>query len=37
MLLGLAGVPENLGLWCGILLIVTIRLIAVRWDLRLPA
>lgn len=37
LLLGWAGVPDNLGLWAGILLVVAIRLIAVRWDLCLPA
>ncbi len=36
MLLGLLEVPEDLTLWAGILTVVTLRLIAVRWDLRLP-
>jgi uncharacterized membrane protein YeiH len=30
------GVPEDAAMWLGILFIVILRLVAVRWDLRLP-
>ena len=36
MLLSQANVPENITLWIGILTVVAMRLVAVRWDLRLP-
>lgn len=31
-----SGVPDNIALWVGILVIVSLRMIAVRWDIRLP-
>ncbi len=37
MVLCWVGVAEDIGLWCGIMIVVAIRLIAVRWDVRLPA
>ncbi len=36
MLLSYMQVPENTTLWLGILTVVVMRLVAVRWDLRLP-
>jgi uncharacterized membrane protein YeiH len=31
-----SGVSDNIALWIGILVIVSLRMIAVRWDIRLP-
>lgn len=37
LLLGVAGVAEPVALWSGIFAVVTLRLLALRWDLRLPS
>ena len=36
MLLGKSGVPENISLWTGISVVVAVRMVALRWNIRLP-
>jgi uncharacterized membrane protein YeiH len=36
LLLGKIGVPENITLWTGITVVVAIRMVALRWNIRLP-
>jgi uncharacterized membrane protein YeiH len=36
LLLGKIGLPENITLWTGITVVVAIRVVALRWNIRLP-